>query len=77
MTHVTCRLTAKNRDQLRDPTLGIEYGLPYLFMLVMTIARWGLKLEVIGPYVKGVVRVSTDGNAVGGTSIFGRCDLVF
>ena len=22
MTHVTCRLTAKNRDQLRDPTLG-------------------------------------------------------
>ena len=46
-------------------------------MLVMTIARWGLKLKVIGPYVKGVVRVSTDGNAVGGTSIFGRCDLVF
>ena len=22
MTHVTCRLTAKNRDQLRNPTLG-------------------------------------------------------
>jgi len=22
MTHVTCRLTAKNRNQLRDPTLG-------------------------------------------------------
>jgi len=22
MTHVTCRLTAKNRDQLQDPTLG-------------------------------------------------------
>jgi len=22
MTHVTCRLTAKNRDQLRKPTLG-------------------------------------------------------
>jgi len=30
MTHVTCRLTAKNRDQLRNPTLGIEYGLPFL-----------------------------------------------
>ena len=27
MTHVTCRLTAKNRDQLRNPTL--EYGLPF------------------------------------------------
>jgi len=22
MNHVTCRLTAKNRDQLRNPTLG-------------------------------------------------------
>ena len=22
MTHVTCKLTAKNRDQLRNPTLG-------------------------------------------------------
>jgi len=22
MTYVTCRLTAKNRDQLRNPTLG-------------------------------------------------------
>jgi len=22
MTHVTCRLTAKDRDQIRNPTLG-------------------------------------------------------
>ena len=22
LTHVTCKLTAKNRDQLRNPTLG-------------------------------------------------------
>jgi len=29
MTHITCRLTAKNRDQLRNPTV-IECGL-YLF----------------------------------------------
>jgi len=30
MTHVTCRLTAKNRDQLRDPIRSvIEYGLPF------------------------------------------------
>jgi len=29
MTHVTCRLTAKNRDQLRNPIRSvIEYGLP-------------------------------------------------
>ena len=29
MTHVTCRLTAKNRDQLRNPIRSVmEYGLP-------------------------------------------------
>ena len=33
MTHVTCRLTAKNRDQPRNPTLGIEYGLPLPFYM--------------------------------------------
>ena len=27
MTHVTCRLTAKNRDQLRNPTLGNQVSL--------------------------------------------------
>ena len=30
VTHVTFRLTAKNRDQLRNHTLAIEYGLPLL-----------------------------------------------
>jgi len=31
MTHVTCRLAAKNRDQLRNPIRSvIEYGLPFL-----------------------------------------------
>jgi len=36
MTHVTCRLTAKNRDQLRNPTLGNrEYGHLYLFSLLL------------------------------------------
>ena len=29
VTHVTSRLTAKNQDQLRNPTLVIEYGLPF------------------------------------------------
>ena len=33
MTHVTCRLTAKNRDQLWNPTLGSRvYGLPLPFL---------------------------------------------
>jgi len=31
MTHITCRLTARNRDQLRNPIRSvIEYGLPFL-----------------------------------------------
>jgi len=39
MTHVTCRLTAKNRDQLRNPTLGnrvraMSRSLPFLSKLV-------------------------------------------
>jgi len=29
MTHITCRQTAKNRDQLRTLRLVIEYGLPF------------------------------------------------
>jgi len=32
MTHVICRLTAKNRDRLRNPIRSvIEYGLPLPF----------------------------------------------
>jgi len=30
MTHITCRLTAKNRDQLRNPTLGNRVGTFYV-----------------------------------------------
>jgi len=31
MTHVTCRLTAKNRDQLRNPTLGNRLWATFTF----------------------------------------------
>ena len=31
MTHVTCRLTAKNRDQLRNPTLGNRIWATFTF----------------------------------------------
>ena len=31
MTHVTCRLTAKNRDQLRNPTLGNQVQTSFTF----------------------------------------------
>jgi len=31
MAHVTCRLTAKNRDQLRNPTLGNRVWATFTF----------------------------------------------
>ena len=34
MTHVTCRLTAKNRDQLRNPTLGNRVWATFTFTYV-------------------------------------------
>jgi len=34
MTHVTCGLTAKNRDQLRNPTLGNRLWATFTFFLV-------------------------------------------
>ena len=34
MTHVTCRLTAKNRDQLRNPTLGNRVWATFAFLLL-------------------------------------------
>ena len=32
MTHVTCMLTAKNRDQLRNPTLGNRVWATFTFL---------------------------------------------
>ena len=32
MTHVTCRLTAKNRDQLRNPALGNRVWATFTFL---------------------------------------------
>jgi len=32
MTHITCRLTAKNRDQLRNPTLGNRVWATFTFL---------------------------------------------
>jgi len=36
MTHVTCRLTAKNRDQLRNPTLGNRVCATFTFLTLIT-----------------------------------------
>jgi len=37
MTHLTCRLTAKNRDQLRNPTLGNRVWATFTFLGSMYI----------------------------------------
>jgi len=37
MTHVTCRLTAKNRDQLRNCTLGNRVLATFTFIIIIII----------------------------------------
>jgi len=41
MTHVTCRLTAKNWDQLRNPTLGNRVLATFLIILLCSRRRVG------------------------------------
>jgi len=40
MTHVTCRLTAKNRDQLRNPTLGNRVWAAFAFYTLFLHHAW-------------------------------------
>jgi len=35
MTHVTCRLTAKNRDQLRNPTFGNQVWATVFYLIAL------------------------------------------
>ena len=37
MTHATCRLTAKNRDQLRNPALGSRVSAASTFYIVVEL----------------------------------------
>ena len=39
MTHITCRLTAKNRDQLRNPTLGNRVWVAFIFRTRSLVTR--------------------------------------
>ena len=49
MTHVTCRLTAKTRDQLRNPTLGNRVWTTFTFLRAFSCR----------PYVPQVLWAST------------------
>jgi len=39
MTHVTCRLTAKNRDQLRNPSLGNRVWATFLSFIITVTSQ--------------------------------------
>ena len=51
MTHVTCRLTARNRDQLRNPTLGNRVWATFTFLVhviwtkPVELCRWSRRVE--------------------------------
>jgi len=40
MTHITCRLTAKNRDQLRNSTLGNRVWATFYLFYPFTVSRY-------------------------------------
>jgi len=60
MTHITCRLTAKNRDQLRNPTLGNRVWTTFLCPI------WAIRL--VAGYWKS--RSKVNGKCVCYTSIY-------
>jgi len=53
MIHVTCRLTAKNRDQLRNPTLGNRVWATITFFTSKEKERKGRGREREGRGKKG------------------------
>jgi len=47
MTHVTCRLTAKNRDQLQNPTIGNR-----VWTFSIAVGRSDELVAMVGTYVE-------------------------
>jgi len=48
MDHVTCRLTAQNRDQLRNPTIGSRIGVTFFpCFVIRTTAGNATRLQAI------------------------------
>ena len=58
MTHVTCRLIAKNRDQLRNPTLDNRIWATFTF-LHGDKTDYKTQLEVDGKPVRECLRPGT------------------
>ena len=65
--YVTCRLTAKNRDQLRNPTLGDRVWATFYLLCIATdrlATYWKLAALVLSRLAAGVDRESTETAAV-------------
>ena len=60
MIHITCRLTAKNRDQLRNPTLGNRVWATFTFF---SFYHWLPIRECVKFEVACLVRQSLSGQA--------------
>jgi len=50
MTHITCRLTARNRDQLLNPTLGNRLWATFTFLRVDVVALTTTKIGSYRPH---------------------------
>ena len=48
MTDVTCRLTAKNRDQLRNPTLGNGVKATFTFLPITSVDKNICAVQSVG-----------------------------
>jgi len=62
MTHVTCRLTEKNRDQLRKPTLGNRVWATFTFCRAYNILTSTAIFWHMGRYTLPVLRGSRPDN---------------
>jgi len=66
MTLVTCRLTAKNRDQLRNRTLGNRVWATFTFTLVLTeLWRFGTQCSCVGLHVRLLLTASVSSDGMG------------
>jgi len=81
MTHVTCRLTVKNRDQLRDPTLGSRVWTTFSSQVVYVWSSCGRARGVRGTNLqvpaglsvrRGRRELSADWTALCGTHVNDR-----
>ena len=60
MTHVTCRLTAKNRDQLRNPTLGNRVRATFTFFTATELLQNNINPGTLAQINKSQRQLNTE-----------------